>query len=239
MGFVDLHSHVLPGLDDGVTSLTESVEVISLLAQIGFEIVHCTPHQKVGSWVPTSAAISKAHAEAQAALTAAGVPVELRLGAENFWDELFLTRCREGGLPTYTGERAFLVEVAPVAPPPLLEEQLFRLRMRGCLPVLAHPERYHGLCQRPERLAALGRTAALVIDLGALDGAHGPRAAASAQRLVGDRLAHACASDVHDREDALAAAAGVAWLRRRMGESEVRRLLADNPRRILQGELPD
>src|SRR4029077_15052783 len=130
-----------------------------------------TPHQKVGSWVPEHEAIAQAHAEVTAALGAARVAVELRFGAENFWDALFLTRCRDGGLPSYTGERAFLVEVSPVATPPAFEEQLFRLRARGRLPALAHPERYHALSRQPERIAAVGRTAALVVDLGALDGA--------------------------------------------------------------------
>lgn len=239
MGFVDLHAHVLPALDDGVRSLAESVEVVSMLGRIGFEVVCCTPHQKVGSWVPAATAIAQAHAEVTAALGAAGIAVELRFGAENFWDELFLGRCRDGGLPTYSGERAFLVEVSPVATPPAFEDQLFRLRARGSLPVLAHPERYHGLCRQPERIAAVGRTAALVVDLGALDGAHGPRAAESAQWLVREGLAHACASDVHSADDARAAAAGVNWLRKRLGDAAVTRLLDENPRRILQGELPD
>jgi protein-tyrosine phosphatase len=239
MGFVDLHSHVLPGLDDGVKTLVESVEVVGMLGQLGFDVVCCTPHQKVGSWVPSSGAISKARAEVVAALAQNGITVELRLGAENFWDELFLERSRTDVQPTYSGERAFLVEVSPVATPPQLEEQLFRLRMRGLLPVLAHPERYHGLCQKPERLAAIARTAALVVDLGALAGAHGPRAGESAQRLVRDGLAHACASDVHDAEDAEDAGAGIRWLQKKLGDASVRRLLEENPRRILQGELPD
>lgn len=239
MGFVDLHAHVLPALDDGVKSVAESVEVVTMLGHLGFEIICCTPHQKVGSWVPSPEAISKAHADAAAALAAAGVTVELRLGAENFWDELFLQRSLDGGVPAYTGERAFLVEVPPVATPPRMEEQLFRWRAQGRLPVLAHPERYHGLCRQPEKLAAIGRTAALVVDLGALDGAHGPAARDAAQRLVADGLAHACASDVHDADDARAAAAGLGWLRRRVGDAGVRRLLDENPRRILQGELPD
>jgi protein-tyrosine phosphatase len=212
---------------------------VSMLGRLGFEVICCTPHQKVGSWVPTPDAISKAHADLATALGDARVSVELRRGAENFWDELFLQRCQEGGLPTYTGEAAFLVEVSPVATPPRLEEQLFRLRARGALPVLAHPERYHSLCHQPERLEALRRTAALVVDLGALDGAHGPRAGEAAQRLVLDGLAHACASDVHDADDARAAGAGIAWLRKRLGDDGVRRLLDENPRRILQGELPD
>jgi protein-tyrosine phosphatase len=239
MGFVDLHSHVLPGLDDGVKSVAESVEVVAMLQRLGFDTICCTPHQKVGSWVPSADSISKARAEVVDALAQGGVGIELRLGAENFWDELFVERCSEGGLPTYTGERAFLVEVSPVNPPVRLEEQLFRLRTRGPLPVLAHPERYHSLCRQRDRMEAIVRTAALLVDVAALAGAHGRRAAESAQWLVQEGFAHACASDVHDAEDARDAGQGIAWLRKRMGDAAVHRLLDENPRRILQGELPD
>jgi protein-tyrosine phosphatase len=239
MSFVDLHAHVLPGLDDGVGTLAEAVEVVTMLARLGFEVVCCTPHQKLGSWVPTSDAISKAHADVTGALAGARLDVQLRLGAENFWDELFLDRARDNAQPGYTGDQAFLLEVAPVATPPQLEEQLFRLRTRGRLPVLAHPERYHALCRQPERVAQLARTAALVVDLGALVGAHGPRAQESAQWLVRAGLAHACASDVHSTDDARAAGEGIAWLRKKHGEATMQRLLDENPRRILQGDLPD
>ena len=239
MGFVDLHSHVLPGLDDGVHTLAESLEVVTMLGSLGFDIVCCTPHQKLGSWVPTQDSISKAHAEVTAALDGAGVSVDLRLGAENFWDELFLDRAQSGAQPRYTGERAFLVEVAPVATPPKLEEQLFRWRTRGWLPVLAHPERYHGLCRQPDRVQQLARTTALLVDLGALVGAHGPKAQESSQWLVLEGLAHACASDSHSVSDAREAGEGIEWIRKKLGEGATRRLLEENPRRILQGELPD
>ncbi|MDB4970053.1 MAG: hypothetical protein JWN44_5742 [Myxococcales bacterium] len=239
MGYVDLHSHVLPGLDDGVKSLAESLEVVGMLGQLGFDVICCTPHQKVGSWVPSSGDISKAHADVTAALDRAGIAVELRLGAENFWDELFLRRCQDGDVPAYTGELAFLVEVPPASTPPKLEEHFFRLRTRGQLPVLAHPERYHSLCRQQGRMEAIGRTAALVVDLGALDGAHGPRACESAQWLVKEGLAHACASDSHSAKDADAAGRGIEWLRKKVGEPQMRRMLEENPRRILQGELPD
>src|SRR5438046_3369260 len=128
MGFVDLHSHVLPALDDGVKALGEAVELITLLGHLGFEIVCATPHQKSGAWVPARETIDAAHGEVTAALAARGVPVELRLGAENYWDELFLERSQTGAQPTYTGGRAFLVEISPAATPPNLEDALFRIR---------------------------------------------------------------------------------------------------------------
>jgi protein-tyrosine phosphatase len=239
MGFVDLHSHVLPGLDDGAQSLSDALELLALLGRMGFDVVCATPHQKVGSWVPSNEAVFNAYTEVRRALETGQRGVELQLGAENFWDELFLERSITGKQPTYSGERAFLFEVAPAAPPPLLEEQLFRIRMKGLLPVLAHPERYHSLCRQLEKIEAIGRTAALVIDLGALEGAHGPVACESAQRLVRENLVHAAASDVHDVDDAKAAAAGINWLKKKVGAKRMQQLLDDNPRRILQGELPD
>ena len=121
MGFVDLHSHVLPGLDDGVHTLAESLEVVTMLGSLGFDIVCCTPHQKLGSWVPTHDSISKAHAEVTAALDGARVSVDLRLGAENFWDELFLSRAAEKTQPAYTGGKAFLFELDIRSSPPNLE----------------------------------------------------------------------------------------------------------------------
>src|SRR5260370_37614942 len=96
MGFVDLHSHVLPGLDDGAGPLSDSVELLALLGRMGFEIVCATPHQKVGSWVPSTEAVFNAYTEVRGALQTAQPGLDLRLGAENFWDELFLERSIEG-----------------------------------------------------------------------------------------------------------------------------------------------
>jgi protein-tyrosine phosphatase len=239
MGFVDLHSHVLPSLDDGVQSLDESMAVLTQLRALGFEVVCATPHQKKGSFVPSREAIDAAHREVREALVERGVGVELRLGAENFWDDLFLERVQTRAQPTYTGGRAFLIEIDVRMAPPRFEDALFQIRVAGLLPVLAHPERYAPFWDVPARLEALARTSAMVVDLGALDGAHGPRQCDVARALIKKGLAHALASDVHSLADVRAAAAGIAWVKKKMGEKTVTRLLDENPRRILRGELPD
>src|SRR5262249_46326512 len=163
----------------------------------------------------------------------------LLLGAENFWDDVFFARARDRLIPAYTGGRAFLVEIPPQQTPPRFEERLFAERARGLLPVLAHPERYVDLCDDLERLAQVGRTAALVGDLTALDGAHGKRPARAARRLVEAGLAHAVATDVHSPSDVDRAAAGILWIRKSLGEAVAERLLSEHPRRILQGQLPE
>jgi protein-tyrosine phosphatase len=239
VGYVDLHSHVLPAVDDGAQALADAVALTARLAEMGFEVVCATPHQKQGVFVPSRDEIDGAHAQLVRALDEKGVRVELRLGAENFWDELFIERSRTAAQPTYTGGRAFLVELDVRVTPPRLEDALFQIRVAGLLPVLAHPERYAPLWSAPERYATIARTCALLVDLGALDGAHGERQCDAARRLVKEGLAHAVASDVHSLSDARSAGAGMAWIRKRLGEATLTRLLDENPRRILRGELPD
>jgi protein-tyrosine phosphatase len=235
--FVDLHSHVLPALDDGSRGSDETREMLGLLFQVGFRTVCATPHQKAAQFLPTAEAIASAYEETRAHCEQSLAGLELLLGAENYWDDVFFTRARERTIPCYTGGKAFLFEIPTHATPPRLSDELFTHRARGLLPVLAHPERYADF--DAARAEAIGRVAALVVDLGALSGAHGKRESRAAQRLVEDGAAHAAATDVHSPSDVQAAAAGIAWLRKRVGEARTNLLLEENPRRILSGELPE
>jgi len=181
--------------------------------------------------MPSAEAIRAAFAE-----ISADSPVELHLGAENFWDEVFFERWRTGTIPAYDQTRAFLFEI-PVGEVPLrLEETLFAMATRGLLPVMAHPERY---VVPWDRLAHLSESFPMVVDLGAVSGYHGARPGKIAQKLVLDRIAHAAATDVHSVADIRPALEGIAWIRKKLGEAAVTRLCDENPRRILCGELPE
>jgi protein-tyrosine phosphatase len=118
-------------------------------------------------------------------------------------------------------------------------ERLFSLRSRGRLPVIAHPERYRPLWSSAELLTQLGRIGALVVDLAAVAGYHGRREAKLARYLVKSGQAHAAASDVHTPDDVRAAAEGIAWIRAKVGEQSVQKLLVDGPNRIVAGEHPE
>ncbi len=239
MRFVDLHSHVLPGIDDGSRHLDESMELLQHLVDLGFDTVCATPHQKVGAYVPTRQSIDEAYATVEAALSARPLPLTLLRAAENFWDELFLERNRTHAQPRYTGERAFLFEIDPRMAPPNLEDSLFQIRLAGLLPVMAHPERYATFWKQPERLEAIGRSTALVVDLGAIEGAHGADQQRASVRLLKAGLVHAVTSDIHSAGDVRGIAAGIRWIRKHLGEERLVKLLDENPRAILAGELPD
>jgi protein-tyrosine phosphatase len=238
-GYVDLHAHYLPALDDGATDRQMSLRMVRAIAALGFSDLYATPHQRAGMFMPTREAIDQAFARCVAEAREAGVDARLGLGAENFWDDVLHRRMQEGTIPSYGGGAAFLFEVNPQLMPAGLENELFGLRVAGRLPVMAHPERYVAV-QRDVTLAErLGRHAVMMVDLGALDGAHGRAEMKTARKLVLEGLAHAAASDIHRPEDQTTVAAGMAWIRKQLGPGALDEMLAENPRRLLTGEMPD
>jgi len=236
--YIDLHCHLLPGLDDGAPDLATSMEMLQVLADLGFAEICATPHQRNGLFIPTAEAIAGALDACQSEGKKHHPSVRIRLGAENFWDEILIERLRKHTVPCYDGRRAFLFEVNPVLPPPHLEEALFEIRISGCLPVMAHPERYLAVQRDSAFAETMGKQAAMVVDLEALAGTHNRAETKTARRLVEDGIAHAVASDLHSPDSKDTVAGGLEWIRKRLGQAGLTRLLEENPRRILSGELP-
>jgi protein-tyrosine phosphatase len=237
VGFVDLHSHVLFGLDDGARDAVTSVALLDGLAAMGVTEQCVTPHQRSGLYLPSREDIEAAFA----AVDAARKPFHptLRLGAENMWDDVFIRRMTNNEIPGYRGTSAFLVEIPPSLMPPRMIEQLFKLRIKGMVPVLAHPERYHALWDDEDLTHSLRRVCAFVVDLGAVGGFHGKRETKAARHLIEAGLACGVTTDAHQPGDLQQAAIGVAWIEKKLGHATVVRLFDHAPRMILAGELPD
>lgn len=236
--YIDLHCHMLAGLDDGPEDLATSLQMLRVLADLGFIEICATPHQRNGLFIPSSDAIAAALAELRDAAAMAHPDLRVRLGAENYWDEIFIERLRHHAPPCYDGRRAVLFEVNPVLLPPRLEEMLFEIRLGGCLPVMAHPERCLPVQRETGFAQTLARQAALVVDLEALAGSRNRAETKAARRLVEDGVAHAAASDLHSPDAGPEVGKGIAWIAKHLGPAGLARLLEENPRRILLGELP-
>jgi len=236
--YIDLHSHVLPGLDDGAPDLATSMEMLGALTDLGFTEICATPHQRNGLFIPPADAIDAALATVRAEAGSKRPDLRLRLGAENYWDEILIERLRKHTVPCYDGRRAFLFEVNPVSLPPNLAEGLFEIRVSGTLPVMAHPERYLAVQRDIGFAEGLGKQAALVVDLEAVAGTGNRAEVKAARRLVEEGFAHAVASDMHSPDTRDTVGAGIEWIRKRLGAEALTRLLEEHPRRILAGELP-
>lgn len=138
-GFTDWHCHILPGVDDGVQTMGEALEILTLYEKLGVKSVWLTPH--VMEDVPnTTAHLKERFEELQAAYKGA---VRLHLAAEYMLDNLFRERLNNSDLLPL-GEKGnwLLVETSCYNPPMNLPETLKRIKAKGFHPVLAHPERY-------------------------------------------------------------------------------------------------
>lgn len=237
MGFVDLHSHVLFGVDDGAPDEATSIAMLDGLAALGITEQCVTPHQKANQYLPSWDAVEASLAAVERVRSPAHPA--LRLGAENMWDDVFIGRLAANAIPRYRDSLAFLVEVPPSLMPPGMTDHLFKLRVHGMVPVLAHPERYHALWEDDSLARSLRRTCAFVVDLGAVAGFHGKRETKAARHLLESGLACAVATDAHEVGDLRQAAAGLAWIDKKLGHAAVVRLFDHAPRAILAGELPD
>jgi protein-tyrosine phosphatase len=238
LGFVDLHSHILFGIDDGAPTAAEASAMLDALASFGVTESCVTPHQKASQYLPSEQQI----ATSLQAVTALRKPhhPQLRLGAENMWDEVFYSRLQDGTIPRYRDSPAFLIELPLRDDLPVgLEQALFKLRLAKGLPVLAHPERYTPLYGNDELARRLANHCAFVLDLPALAGYHGKREAKAARHLVDAGLFHAVATDAHCAEDVNRAAEGFRWLQKHTKPGVAERAFSDAPRSILAGQLPD
>jgi protein-tyrosine phosphatase len=204
---IDLHSHVLPGIDDGAADLDEALAICRAAAADGIEVLAGTPH--VRSDHETTA--DSMEAALSALREAAGDLIRLVPGGELDLGELDrppeeLARFGLGGNPAY-----LLVETPYVGWPLELGERLFRLRAAGVTPVLAHPERNAEVQARPQLLEPVVAGGTLVqLTAASIDGRQGLRAKQCAATLLDGRLAHLIASDAHTpriREIGMAAAA--------------------------------
>lgn len=239
MGFVDLHVHVLWGVDDGCETPEETLDAARLLASLGWDELAPSPHAVPELPSHDPAACEARRAEAAALLAREGVALTLHANAENRLDEAFMARAEDpaGRRGIGPSARWVLVEAPFQQALPALPELVFRLRRKGISPLLAHPERCLEF-ERPGRAAEVVRLGgAHQLDLGALAGVYGRAARKQAERFLGEGLYAVAASDLHRPEKARRwLEAGLRALEKRAGGDGLRALCAENPRRILRGE---
>lgn len=237
---IDLHSHVLPGVDDGVRDADEALALLASMARDGVRMVAATPHLRADHPRVDPDELAGQVAALQASADAAGIDIELFVGGEvdMAWayragiDELRRVSFRQRGTD--------LLLEAPYGPlAPAFEGVVALLHQRGYRVLLAHPERNPTFKVEPRRLSALVADGVL-LQVGADSLTELPRRSRTrrlASALVAEGLAHVLASDSHGtgsgRHPSLSAAGAVA---ERLAPGSARRLLVDAPAAVLAGE---
>lgn len=192
-GFTDWHSHILPGVDDGVKTLDQSLEILNLYESLGFKRIWLTPH--IMEDFPNTPENLRARFENLK--EAWNGKMELRLAAENMLDSLFEERLEANNLLPIGDEGShLLVETSYYTPPMNMDELLDEIKKKGYFPVLAHPERYRYMDEKDYR--KLKDDGILFqINLMSLVGGYGETARKKAEWLLSKGMADMTGSDVH------------------------------------------
>jgi protein-tyrosine phosphatase len=235
---IDLHSHVLAGVDDGARDLSESLAMLRVAAADGITSIAATPH--VRDDFPTSPeTMERLVADLRREIQREQLPIDVLPGGELALRQALelpdaqLRRFGLGGNPAL-----LLLEFPYVSWPLGLEELVLRLRRRGFQPVVAHPERNPEVQVDPARLGSLVEAGAFVqLTASSIDGRLGRTVRASARRILDLELGHLVASDAHrarseTRDVRLSAAVS------EVGDALGRWLAADVPAALLAGEQP-
>lgn len=238
---IDLHCHMLPGIDDGAPDLETALAMAQAAIDDGIKVTACTPHIYPGLFDNTIEDIEAAVAAFRQELDRAGLPLEVTHAADIQITPELVDGLRARRLPTFNGGRYFLFEPPHHIAPPGLLNLVHSVLAAGYVPIMTHPERLSYVdSYYDEFRRAVDMGAWMQITGGAVTGRFGNRVQAVAQRFLGDGLVHLLASDGHNlkkRRPVLSEArvAAAEWV----GEEESWRLVRDRPRAILDDIPPE
>jgi protein-tyrosine phosphatase len=237
---IDLHCHLLSGVDDGAADLAVSLKMARASVDNGVSVVACTPHILPGLYHNTGPQIRAATLKLQKILNDQGISLRLTTGADNHIVPDFLPLLRSGHLLPLANSRYVLVEPPHHVAPPRLEEFFFSLLLGDYVPILTHPERLTWIGSHYEALKRLVKAGVWVqVTAGSLSGVFGRNARYWCERMLDEGCVHLIATDAHDvsrRPPNLSEGRELAA--KRVGAAEAQHLVVTRPRGVLHNDAP-
>lgn len=237
---IDLHCHILPGIDDGAAELSVSLGMARASVADGVSAVACTPHILPGLYHNSGPQIRQAVQRLQDALDQEGIALRLVTGADAHIAPDFIGNLRSGHLLSLADTRYVLVEPPHHVAPIRLEDFFFNLRMAGYVPILTHPERLSWIKSHYAAIQRLVRAGVwMQITAGSLTGAFGRHARYYAERMLDEGYVHILATDAHDlRRRPPNLSQGRDLAAKRVGAREAAHSVVTRPRGVLANDLP-
>lgn len=236
---IDLHAHILPGLDDGPGTLDESLKMLEIAANDGIRAIVATPHTGNGVYNNHRDSIISSLSILQKKIESAGLPIVLFAGADVHVNVDIAAMLDDGRAMTVNDNgRYVMIEIPDQTVPPNFEEWLFGMRLKGITPILTHPERNVAIRGDIDFLAKIVNMGVLVqVTAMGLTGHFGNAVERTTRQMLERGLVHVIATDAHSSESrppVLSAARDVAASL--VGEEDAWHLVQKNPRSILEGQ---
>lgn len=196
--YVDIHSHLMPGIDDGARTFEQTIDLVQSLQGFGFSQIVTTPHTMSYVWENTRESILSLKDQAILELEKKGIQLPFRAASEYLMDDQFVKLFKKEELLTLK-DKYVLVEMSYINAPMQLYDILFDLQVAGYIPVLAHPERYAFYHNNFDEYLKLKRVGCLFqLNLLAVTGLYGAPITKIAKQLLEKGMYDFVGSDVHN-----------------------------------------
>jgi tyrosine-protein phosphatase YwqE len=193
----DIHSHLIPGIDDGAKSLEDSISLINGFVAFGYHKLITTPHIMGDFYRNTPEIILNGLDIVRNEIIKQNIPIQLEAAAEYYLDADFEAKLKNEKLLTF-GDNYLLFEISYLNEPDGLMPAIFEMQMKGYKPVLAHPERYPYFYNKPEIYNEISERGALLqLNINSLSGHYGPGAVKIGDKLLKEGLVSFLGSDCH------------------------------------------
>ncbi len=193
----DVHSHFIPGIDDGAKTIEDSIQMITAMHEMGYKKVITTPHTMSDYYRNSSETILSGKENVKQALKDANIPIEIEAASEYYLDYDFERKLKEEKLLTF-GNNYLLFEISYMNPPDNLFHVIFEMQLQGYKPVLAHPERYNFWHKEFEKYEAfVDKGILLQMNINSLTGYYSMATKVVAQQMIDKNMISFLGTDCH------------------------------------------
>lgn len=237
---IDLHCHILPGIDDGAPDLETALQMARIAVADGITVTACTPHMMPGCYDNTSEGVRADVVALQGELDAAGIPLRLVTGADVHLVPGLAAGLRDGSKLTLADTRYFLFEPPHNTAPPRMADAVFDCMAAGFHPLITHPERLRWIEEHYDLMVQLAQAGAwMQLTAGSVTGRFGKRTQYWAERMLDDGIVHILATDAHNlRNRVPVLSEAVQAVSQRLGAQAAQDMVLTRPLAVLENALP-
>lgn len=234
--YIDIHTHILPGIDDGSESMEQTVEMLRIAAKEQIRTIIATPHYVAGAHNPTVEKLRGIREQVQQEATKLFGDFNLLLGNELYYSESIIEELKSGRALTLADSNYVLVEFSVNADYQTLYRGIRELLRSGYAPILAHMERYYCLHKREDLIRELIKLGCYIqMNCNSLIGGMLNSEATRNRKMLNKGLVHFLGSDCHsDRMRAPVMETAVKYLQKKCDDRQIEEIVIDNPLKILE-----
>ncbi|WMJ85797.1 CpsB/CapC family capsule biosynthesis tyrosine phosphatase [Anaerocolumna sp. MB42-C2] len=237
-GYIDIHDHILPGVDDGAQSMEQTLRMFKIAYEEGIRTVIATPHFYTGSKIPSMAELRDCLIRVTEELNKVLPQMSLYLGGEIYYSQKCISLLINKQIPALADSRYLLVEFQVMAEYQYIKKAVQEILINGYIPILAHIERYESLVKELGQVQELVNMGAYVqINAQSIMGDNGFTYKRITRKLLKNNLVHIIATDSHnDGEKAPRVKKCAAYLTKKYGEAYTNDLLQENQKKIIRNQ---